>query len=543
MEVHYMCLKLLIFTLVVTLGTWNCLSLDNISLSKYETGKSKFQELEMYAANKNYGKCWTNAIEVIKVGCHEFSEETHARMALAYLNCFLEMQGRQGYICSESDAVQTCTKLLSDSDRSTYATFFTHTHSICYFLQSQVWHEKTQKTIHRLSVSSEEVADQLEESSKLQKQVLESQNQSLKNQELILDKARNLSKIINSSAEDIHEMLSDFQKTAVKQQNLINNLFDRVAQIQTLVTGEMSTIYSLVYYIVVIFISYLLTSAKRTNGARLWLFGTIIMSMGTEWMLVFYVFKSGDNPDTFKEQADLEISHYHIIWYWREFIALLAVCILVYKAYRYKDIHELNHQYLQDLRTDVSYLRKDVKELVDKTSQKQTDTHEQNVSTESKVLVSSTPTQETGSPVQIENPAESGSHIEPIPVEHLPDTPVSQKSKLSHDLDSLSSESSKSKPRRSRSKRSKERELNALRASSPNESKRDLLASWTMSGYYSSPYTAIAEDGGVHNIHEDPTSPKGIDDQNIADDSTDISLSSTKRYNLRLRARTRTKTS
>lgn len=107
------------------------------------------------------------------------------------------------------------------------------------------------------------------------------------------------------------------------------------------------------------------------------------------------------------------------------------------------------------------------------------------------MLVSSTPTQETGSPVQIENPAEPGSHIEPIPVEHLPDTPVSQKSKLSHDLDSLSSESSKSKPRRSRSKRSKERELNALRASSPNESKRDLLASWTMSGYYSSPYTGM----------------------------------------------------
>ena len=283
------------------------MSLDSISLSKYEAGKSKFNEFEVYAASEHYGQCWTNAVEVIKVGCHEFTEETHAKMALAYLNCFLEMQGRRGYVCAESDPVHTCTEQLSDSDRSNYATFFTHTHSICYFLQSQVWHEKTQKTIQRLSLSSEQVADQLEESSKLQQTVIERQNQSLKNQETILDKAHNLSKIINTSSENIHEMLSDFQKTSVEQRTLINNLFDRVAQIQSLVTGELSTLYSLAYYISAIFISYLLTSASRTSGARLWLFGTMMLSMGIEWLLVFYVFKRTGDSETFQAQADKEV--------------------------------------------------------------------------------------------------------------------------------------------------------------------------------------------------------------------------------------------
>ena len=305
MELNYR--KILSLSVIVVLGIWTCFSLDSISLSKFEAGKSKFKELEVYAANENYGKCWTNAVEVIKIGCHEFTEETHAKMALAYLSCFLEMQGSPGYACSRSDPVHTCIAQLSDSDRSNYATFFTHTHSICYFLQSQVWHEKTQKTIQRLSVSSEQVADQLEESSKLQQTVIERQNQSLKNQETILDKAHNLSKIINTSSENIHEMLSDFQKTSVEQRNLINNLFDRVAQIQTLVTGEMSAIYSLIYYISAIFISYLLTSASRTNGARLWLFGTVMFSMGIEWLLVFYVFKSKDSPETFQAQADSEV--------------------------------------------------------------------------------------------------------------------------------------------------------------------------------------------------------------------------------------------
>lgn len=359
MEVQYG--KLLCLITIVAVVTWTCLSMDSISLSKYEAGKSKYSELELYAANENYGKCWINAVEVIKVGCHEFTEETHAKMALAYLNCFLEMQGRHGYVCSESDPLHTCTEQLSDSDRSNYATFFTHTHSICYFLQSQVWHEKTQKTIQRLSLGSEQVADQLEESSKLQLEVIERQNQSLKNQETILDKANNLSKIINSSSENIHEMLSDFQKTSTEQRLIINNLFDRVAQIQTLVTGEMSTIYSLVYYIGVILIVYLLTSTARTSGARLWLFGMMTMSMVIEWFLVLYVFKAKEQRATFQEQADSEVFQYNLIWYWRKFTAVLGVCILVYKAYRYKDIHEHNNQQLQDLRSQFSNFSKVLK--------------------------------------------------------------------------------------------------------------------------------------------------------------------------------------
>ena len=309
MEAH--CGKMLCLISIISFITLTylltCLGIDSVSLSKYEAGKSKYKELELYAANENYGKCWINAVEEIKTGCHEFTEETHAKMALSYLNCFLEMQGRRGYICSDTDPVQSCTEQLSDSDRSNYATFFTHTHSICYFLQSQVWHEKTQATIQRLSLSSQQVADQLEESGKLQQKVIERQNQSLKNQETILDKANNLSKIINTSSENIHEMLSDFQKTSTEQRLVINNLFDRVAQIQTLVTGEMSTVYSLVHYISVILIGYLLTSTARTNGARLWLFGLVILSMVVEWLLVSYVLKVKEPPGTFQEQADSEV--------------------------------------------------------------------------------------------------------------------------------------------------------------------------------------------------------------------------------------------
>ena len=56
-----------------------------------------------------------------------------------------------------------------------------------------------------------------------------------------------------------------------------------------------------------------------------------------------------------------QMFQYYVIWYWRKFTAVSGACILIYKAYSYKDIHELNHQHLQDLRTQFSNFSKVLK--------------------------------------------------------------------------------------------------------------------------------------------------------------------------------------
>ena len=86
---------------------------------------------------------------------------------------------------------------------------------------------------------------------------------------------------------------------------------------------------------------------------------------------------------------------------------------------------------------------------------------------------------------------ENGSHIVPIPVEYIPDTPISQKSRSHHSASP--SEPSTSKSRKPKIQSSMERELKALKSSSPYDRKQDLLINWTKSGYYNSPYTGTVK--------------------------------------------------
>ena len=103
------------------------------------------------------------------------------------------------------------------------------------------------------------------------------------------------------------------------------------------------------------------------------------------------------------------------------------------------------------------------------------------------VPIMTTPMQETDRCSQegLQIPTASPCHVVPIPVEHIPDTPVSQKSGKHHK--DTHSESNSSTSRKSRSRSSMERELKALKASSPYGAKRELVLNWTKSGYYRSP--------------------------------------------------------
>ena len=61
----------------------------------------------------------------------------------------------------------------------TYTEFFMHAGHICYFLQSQLWQERTENVISRLSDSSKEALDKLEESLEYHKVLDAKQNKAL----------------------------------------------------------------------------------------------------------------------------------------------------------------------------------------------------------------------------------------------------------------------------------------------------------------------------------------------------------------------------
>ena len=239
---------------------------------RYLKGKEKYALFKKETAMPKYSACWTNALLSLESGCRHLTDDTQHRLALAFSNCFLKKTGRTVYECPGTDTVESCTGEMSPEAYNVYTEFFTHTQNICYFLQAQSWQEETDDTIDRLAENSAHVARQIEDSSELQSQVILKQNESIKNQEILLHRGNELKKTLEESTVDVHSMLQEFKVSTIEQKALIFEVFDRLTALQNIVMGEFTGFYSLIFYTVSVLVCYLLTSTPRTSSARFWLF-------------------------------------------------------------------------------------------------------------------------------------------------------------------------------------------------------------------------------------------------------------------------------
>ena len=110
---------------------------------------------------------------------------------------------------------------------NTYTEFFTHTQNICFFLQAQIWQDETDNTISRLADNSAHVAQQMEDSSLLQSDIIKKQNESIQNQELLLKHGNNLRQTLEESSLDVHRMMQEFKDSTSEQRAMIFEVFDR----------------------------------------------------------------------------------------------------------------------------------------------------------------------------------------------------------------------------------------------------------------------------------------------------------------------------
>ena len=256
--------------------------------NKISAGRDKYEALKKEAKMPKYGPCWTQALEDVEHGCKELTDDMQHYLSLKFTNCFLLKTGRTNYPCDGPEDVTQCTRDMTPEAYNVYTEFFTHTQNICFFLQSQVWQQKTEDTVNRLKDSSETVAQQIEHSSAIQAELIKQQSQSIENQQRLLEHGDKLRNSIQESKVDVNKMLLEFKSSTSEQKQLIFEVFDRVNSLQSLVMGEFTGFYSLIFYAVSILISYLLTSTPRTSGARFWLFVLMTTNMVIERMLVMW---------------------------------------------------------------------------------------------------------------------------------------------------------------------------------------------------------------------------------------------------------------
>jgi len=252
--------------------------------SRYEDGKAKLMELRKSA---RYGPCWTAALESLETSCRQLTEDVQHELALKFVECFLLKAGRPIEPCDGMDK-KDCTSRMSSEVFNAYTEFFTHTQSICFYLQASEWQITTEETIDHLTDSAASVVGRLESAEDIQKELLRKQNESVQIQQKLVEGGTELQRTLEESKVDVQAMVHEFQKAASEQQklkNLIFEVFDRVQALQSVLMGELTGFYSLIFYTLALVLAYLLTSAPRTSGARFWLFLILTVNVAVEWML------------------------------------------------------------------------------------------------------------------------------------------------------------------------------------------------------------------------------------------------------------------
>lgn len=309
-------------------------------------GRMQYEVLSVDSRMPRYGPCWKAALAQLDNGCSNLNDEVQSRLALNFANCFLEKAGLRTYPCEPDTPISECLVNIDNNAFTTYSNFFTHTHNMCYFLQSQVWQEETENTVERLAVNSDKVSRAMEHSHRLQDEIIRGQQDTLDYHKQLLENGSYLSQAIEASKDNVRDILAEFKTSTDEQKNLIFEVFDRVSRLQNLVVSEVNWLYTVVFYGSALLVIYIVTATKRTADARLVLFVVLSVNLCVERMVCNYSLPS----DHSKVVTEITETVYGRIWVVRQISLGLCIFVLSAYAFMYKDYNVINNTLLQEIK-------------------------------------------------------------------------------------------------------------------------------------------------------------------------------------------------
>ena len=328
----------------------------------YQDGKEQYELISSYSQLPKYGDCWKRAIKQVKNGCKHLNDQIQTNLAIMFTYCLLKHLRYDLVECdhvdvnnSDENANLECYEKLKSHQNSftTFTEFFTHTQNICFFLQNQIWNEKTM--------------DLVKESRETQINLLNSVNQAVETQKKLIETNSHLQEVINNSASNVQSVLEEFNQQTKTQQLEIFHLFDRLHQIQTYILGEFTLFYSVIFYLFTLIIAYILTSTKRTLSARAGTFILLTTMLLTESVIVSTSKKSladfEPKFDIFGFSFDFNYNLYSYIWTCRKFYIYLSFLTITVSAYLYCDYNLSNNKLLIEIKNDHNELKSLINEI------------------------------------------------------------------------------------------------------------------------------------------------------------------------------------
>lgn len=308
-------------------------------------GKDYLESINEKANVPHYGSCWKNAVADLEIGCRYLSENVQSDLALRFTNCFMQMSGLGPVVCREPK--QKCLKSLTDRAFNAFVEFYTHTQSMCYFLQSQIWHEEAERTIEKLSLTSMHVSNQLEEAEKIQEQLLFQQKQSLLMQHDLLDNSKSLATELQVSRDRINVIMKEFQSSTEEQKKVLFDLFSKFSSLKTWAIEEMSWLNSITFYAATVILAYFFTSTSRTQQARLYLFLLLTCNYIVEQYLYSAVIRKANDNSNLSSVTDTANS---LVWLCRKVFVFLCITVTLIAALKYCDYNLINYHLLLEIK-------------------------------------------------------------------------------------------------------------------------------------------------------------------------------------------------
>ena len=305
---------------------------DEASLSMFDSAKKLDDGRKSYemirSESDKYGMCWTTAVQSLHVGCKSLNDDSMARMGLSFANCFLEKVGSETYPCLSREDIKACVRSMDDRAFGTYTHFYTHTQSICFFLANQMWQEKTEGVIHRLSSTSEKVAIKMNKMNQLQEETIRSHvtlNEEMMGSRLVLE---------------------DFSKKLEEKQNIEMDILNRFMEVKNFLLSEVSKFYSFGFYLGSLIVAFLMTTPTRTSSARFWVFLLMALNLGFENSITTRFLSQTVTGGMNAASLDMD----NQVWACRKIMCFLAFIVICWFGLLYKDFSLLNNQLLGEIR-------------------------------------------------------------------------------------------------------------------------------------------------------------------------------------------------
>jgi hypothetical protein len=207
-----------------------------------------------------YGVCWKNAIKNLQTGCKNLNETIQQNLAILFTNCLLKQlnflnKTNDCDFLENSDLSEKTNDKCLDIIKSnqnffiTFTEFFTHTQSICFFIQNQIWNENTFELINESKKAQRNLLNMVDKVYnahiffvvlRLEFQLGGFHNKVLYSHEDLLKTNENLSSFLNSSVLQISSLFNKLNVETEFQQKALFQLYDRITNVQSYILGKFS---------------------------------------------------------------------------------------------------------------------------------------------------------------------------------------------------------------------------------------------------------------------------------------------------------------